>query len=247
VRPASRSFAPIALLGLSLSVAQQEPTARESFDRGVREYEAHRYARAERFFGDATRDNPTSADAWANLGTAAWAARDTAAAAIGWQRALRLDPMARDIRARLDLTPGIGGTGIPEVPPVSEALAAGVGVACWVSAWLLLAVGIRRGRPSWRAAAYGLGAVAIASAVAGVRVREARDARRLGVVVEATRLRSLPALGGEAGAPVLTGEVARTVREQGVWSLVRTRDDREGWIETERLEPIARPWATGRP
>jgi hypothetical protein len=76
-------------------------------------------------------------------------------------------------------------------------------------------------------------------------VREARNAKRLAVVVEASRLRSLPALGGEPGSPVLIGEVARTVREEGVWSLIRTGDDREGWVETDRLEPIARPWATG--
>ena len=41
-------------------------------------------------------------------------------------------------------------------------------------------------------------------------------------------------------------EVARTVREEGVWSLVRLGDDREGWLETDHLEPIARPWANGR-
>jgi hypothetical protein len=90
-----------------------------------------------------------------------------------------------------------------------------------------------------------LGIVAVACGVVGVRVREARDARRLAVVVEAARLRALPVLGSEAGSPVLTGEVTRTVREEGVWSLVRTADDREGWLETDRLEPIARPWASG--
>jgi hypothetical protein len=94
--------------------------------------------------------------------------------------------------------------------------------------------------------AYALGIVALCAGIAGIRVREAYDARRLGVVVEAARLRALPVLGGEAGAPILTGEVARTVREEGVWSLVRTGDEREGWIETAQLEPISKPWAHGR-
>src|SRR5262249_54074654 len=46
----SRSLAAVAMLGLSFGVSQSEPTARESFDHGTREYEARRFARAERFF-----------------------------------------------------------------------------------------------------------------------------------------------------------------------------------------------------
>ena len=246
-RPAySRSFASVALLGMSLTVAQQEPTARESFDRGVREYEARRFARAERFFAEAARAEPTSADAWANFGTAAWAARDTAAAAIGWQRALRLEPEAADARSRLDLTPGFGGSALSSVPPVAESTVALVGGTAWLLGWLLAALGIWRRRASMRYAAYGLGIVAVFSAIIGIRVREAYDARRLVVVVDAARLRSLPALGGEPGATLLTGEIARTVREEGVWSLVRMGDDREGWVETDRLEPVSRPWSDGR-
>ena len=245
VRPSMRAFAPI-MLGASLTLSQSAAPARESFDHGVREYDAHRYSRAERFFADAARDEPTSADAWANFGTAAWAARDTAAAAIGWQRALRLDPAATDVRSRLDLTPGFGGSKLAAVPPVTESFVALVGGLAWVLGWLCLAVGIWKRRAPWRYAAYSLGIVALLSGLAGVRVREAYDAKRLAIIVEPARLRALPVLGGEAGAPVLTGEVARTVREEGVWSLVRMGDDREGWMETDQLEPIARPWSNRR-
>jgi hypothetical protein len=245
-RASARSFGAVAVLGLTLGVAQSQPTARESFDHGAREYEARRFARAERFFAEAARAVPTSPDAWANFGTAAWAARDTAAAAIGWQRALRLDPLSGDARSRLDLTPGFGGSALASVPPVTESSVAVLGGSAWVLGWLFAAVGIWRRRAGWRYAAYTLGIVAVGSAVVGVRVREAFEARRLAVVVDAGRLRSLPVLGGEPGAPVLTGEVARTVREEGVWSLVRLGDDREGWLETDHLEPISRPWASGR-
>jgi len=164
---------------------------------------------------------------------------------IGWQRALRLDPLSGDVRSRLDLTPGFGGSALANVPPLTEFTAAAVGGGAWLLGWLLLAVGIWRRKAAFRYAAYALGIIAVASAIAGVRVREAFDARRLAVVVDADHLRSLPVLGGEPGAPVLTGEVARTVREEGVWSLVRLGDDREGWLETDHLEPIARPWANG--
>ena len=242
----TRAIGPVLVLALTVGVAQGEPSATESFDRGVREYEAQRYARAERFFAEAAKAEPTSADAWANFGTAAWAAHDTAAAAIGWQRALRLDPLATDVRSRLDLTPGFGGSDLATVPPISERLVAMLGGAAWLLAWLCGAVGIWRRRAGWRYAAYGLGIVAAIAAIAGVRVHEAYEAKRLVVVVEPERLRALPVLGGEPGAPILTGEVARTVRQEGVWSLVRTGDDREGWIQTDQLEPISRPWALGR-
>jgi hypothetical protein len=187
-----------------------------------------------------------SPDAWANFGTAAWAARDTAAAVIGWQRALRLDPLSGDVRSRLDLTPGFGGSALASVPPVNESTLAAVGGAAWLLGWLVLAVGVWRRKAVLRYVAYALGIVAVTGAVMGVRVREAYQARRLGVVVDADRLRSLPVLGSEPGAPVLAGEVARTIREEGVWSLVRLGDDREGWLETDHLEPIARPWSSGR-
>ena len=244
-RPYARSLTALAMLGLPLGTSQTE-TPREAFAHGLREYEAHRYARAERFFGEAARGEPGSSDAWANFGTAAWAARDTAAAAIGWQRALRLDPLAGDVRSRLDLTPGFGGSSIASVPPVSESTVAIVGGSAWALGWLFAAFGIWRRRAVWRYAGYALGIAALSCAILGVRVREAYDARRLAVVLEPGRLRSLPVLGSEAGAPVLTGEVARTVREEGVWALVRLGDDREGWIESDQLEPIARPWSNGR-
>jgi hypothetical protein len=244
-RASTRSLAMLGVVGLSLGGAQQE-TPHEAFAHGLREYEAHRYARAERFFGDAAKGDPSSSDAWANFGTAAWAARDTAAAAIGWQRALRLDPLAGDIRSRLDLTPGFGGSALATVPPVTESTVAIIGGTAWVLGWLCAALGIWRRRAVWRYAGYALGILAVSGAIVGVRVREAHDARRLAVVLEAGRLRSLPVLGSDAGAPVLTGEVARTVREEGVWSLVRLADDREGWIESDQLEPIAGPWSNGR-
>ena len=132
------------------------------------------------------------------------------------------------------------------MPPVNERVVALVGGLAWLIGWLCAAVGIGRRTARWRYAAYALGIVAVCAGIVGIRVREADEARRLSIVVEAARLRALPVLGGEAGAPVLTGEVALTVREEGVWSLVRLDDDREGWVETDQLEPIARPWASGR-
>ena len=74
----------------------------ELFGDGVRAYQSRDYASAQRVFGALARQEPRAPDAWANFGTASWAARDTARAVVGWQRALRLEPLAGDVRARLE-------------------------------------------------------------------------------------------------------------------------------------------------
>src|SRR6185437_1016770 len=51
-------------------------TARRDFDRGVSAYEARQFVMARSAFSRAARSEPWAPDAWANLGTAAWAAND---------------------------------------------------------------------------------------------------------------------------------------------------------------------------
>jgi hypothetical protein len=180
-----------------------------------------------------------SSDAWANFGTAGWAAHDTAAAAVGWQRALRIDPLAADVRDRLELTPGFQSGSIADVTPVPATWAALLAGALWLAAWALGAVAAwRRDRLIGRTG----GAIAVLAMVAGVagyRALESQRGERLAVITDGTLLRSLPALGGESGAPVLTGEVVETVGAQGVWTHVRLSDDRDGWIESARVQSIA--------
>jgi hypothetical protein len=74
--------------------------------------------------------------------------------------------------------------------------------------------------------------------VAGVGVHAVATGRKQSIVTRAGVLRVLPALGADPGANILTGELARTVAKQGAWSHVRTRDGRDGWIESERLQAL---------
>ena len=97
-----RGMAAFAVFGaVAIAVVADSPAS--VFQRGIEAYRHHAYSAAEAAFGLAALAEIRSPDAWANYGTAAWASGDTAHAADGWQRAVRLDPLAPDLRHRIGL------------------------------------------------------------------------------------------------------------------------------------------------
>lgn len=222
---------------LAGSTPEEEHTL---FQRGSREYRERRFVDAERSFGEITRIAPDAPDAWANFGTVAWAAGDTAAAAVGWQRALRLEPMARDVRSHLAMYQPTSARSFAWVPPLSmQALAVAVAVL-WIGAWLLALVR-SAGRTSIRRntiAVTALGAVLLVAV--GILLDERLAARGLSVVGEVTTLRALPALAGDAVLTVHAGSIVRALSRRGEWELVQLENGREGWIEAPMLVSIAR-------
>jgi hypothetical protein len=46
-------------------------------------------------------------------------------------------------------------------------------------------------------------------------------------------------LGAEQGAEILTGDVARVMGVQGVWTRIRLPDRRRGWVESSRVRTLA--------
>jgi tetratricopeptide (TPR) repeat protein len=219
-------------------------TARRDFDRGVAAYDGRQFAAARSAFTTAARDEPWAADAWANLGTAAWAAHDTATAAAGWQRALRLEPTAPDLRDRLQLAEPNGFGSIGFVAPLSSALTFWVAAVAWCVAWLFatLLAFQRRGahRVGVRRAAYATGLAGVLLLFAALDLDQQQAARNLAVIRSTSRISSDPALGGEAKGTAVIGEVARAVRRQGAWTLVSLDDERSGWIESTRLISLER-------
>jgi tetratricopeptide (TPR) repeat protein len=214
---------------------------------GVRAYGARRYEDARRAFRAAAAAAPRAPDAWANAGTAAWAAGDTLGAAVGWQRALRLDPRAEDVRDRLLLLPAAHGGWIAAVPPVPSDWVAAAALALWTAAGaaaLALArrAGARARTPGALSRVVGYGAAGAAAAIACALVlADVAAARKLAIVRQHDVLRSEPALAGEAGEPARLTEVARVETRQGVWARVALDGDRGGWIASDRLEPLALP------
>lgn len=220
---------------VALGAIVQPPAAR-LFAAGVSAYETGEWRAARDAFGRAAALAPRAPDAWANFGTAAWQASDSAAAAVGWQRAVRLEPLATDVRERLELLPADTDGSISRVPPVTVSVAAALGLALWVLAWVLVVVHQRRRLPlRWAGLAW---AATLLVAVYAADASDRLTGRRLAVVADPAPLRASPALGAERAGALLVGEVARVEEQRGAWSRVALDAGRDGWIETDRLVPL---------
>lgn len=200
-------------------------------------YEGGTYAQAAHLFLDVTRIQPRLPDAWANVGTAAWMAADTARAVQGWQRALRLTPLDQGLRDRLARARAVQDRGLARVPPVPVQLPPVLLLLSWSLGWGVLA------RRAWRRRSVALPATWLSVACAVVLlgaawVDELQRGTRLAVVARPEPLRVLPVLGADLGPAPLTGEVARILQRQGAWVRVRLDGDRAGWIAAELLLPL---------
>ncbi|MEO6446762.1 MAG: BatD family protein [Gemmatimonadaceae bacterium] len=238
-RTGARVVAVVGLLaGGVLAGAVDDATVRARFAHGMELYDGGRYDAAVEEFRAVARDVPRAADAWANMGTAGFQANDTATAAIGWQHALRLEPLASDVRGNLEATPGFDAGFPGDVPPIPLDLAALVGTLLWLGGWGVLAWGAWRRSREGRA----LGALSVGLSflvlLGSLSLAEKLSGRHHVIVVAPERLRISPALSAEVGSEVMTGESARETGQQGVWSRLRFPDGRTGWMESRRLESL---------
>lgn len=237
IRRAGAAAIVLLAVSLAVSLAAQSPlSARAYFERGMTTYAAGSAAPAASDFLRAAQAVPGATAAWANAGTAGWMAGDTALAVVGWQRALRLDPLDDVSRDRLSLIGADAGAGRESVWPIPRRMPAWMALALWLAAWIALWRGEHR--------RIALAAVVVAIALAGTAlVQQTRltDAR-VAVVAQPAPLRLLPALGAEAGATPLTGELVRVLQRDGLWVRVAASGGREGWIDGGRLLTLdARP------
>ena len=225
-----RALAVLLVVGTGVATARDVDPDAAVFRAALSTWDAGDVPAAREGFVDVARRRPRSADAWMNAGTTAWVLGDTAQAVVGWQRALRLEPMAEDARTRLALTPSFRDGVLGDVPPVPVTALAMVALVIWAFAWWR--PGPAPGR--WLAMALVLGGTSVA-------VHEQQMGRRQVVVAADESLRDLPAVSGATGARVTVGETARLLAQQGNWSRIRMRDGREGWIDATQTEALEVP------
>ena len=237
----ARAVVPLLVLIASIAAFAAPHLAwTRSFDAGVRAYGAGTYDRAASLFARAADLAPRSQDAWANVGTASLAASDTARAVVGWERALRLDPLDAESRDRLQAVaaPAIGSAGFVAPLPVNPVAIAGA--ACWLFFWLSLAIPSRRRPRILRFAGnvtLVLGVSLLASAVAQHWHLDPRD---VGVVRRAGALREEPAPDASVAGQVTTGEVVALGRHEGGWVRVSHAGGRAAWMPVATILPLAR-------
>ncbi|HET7188780.1 MAG TPA: BatD family protein [Gemmatimonadaceae bacterium] len=241
VRPRIDGITPMILFATvwftATAVAMPDAVLR-TFGDGVQAYERGQYATAQRLFARTAARAPRAPDAWANLGTAAWARGDTAHAVVGWQRALRLDPLDDETREHLALVqpPVIGAPGyVAPVPVNALALAA---LLLWTAAWLALAFQAVRRTPHVRPIAGGALAVALVALAAALELQDRGGVRGLGVLRGARELLESPSPDGAVAVAAAAGEVGTLGVREGAWVRLSLGGGRAGWVPAAAVLPL---------
>jgi hypothetical protein len=242
VNAEARSRILLALLALGLAGgcarAANSVEVLQAFAEGHTAYAGRDFARSREAFRRASSLAPRDAAVWANLGSAAWAARDTATAVLGWQRALRLDPTSSDVRERLARVPAPQHRGAARVWAVSPLPVLALGLVLWVAGWGWAYAQTAANRHSrWPLVALLAALVCLGT---GAWLDTTLAARDLVVLAEPAPLRALPALGADPGAMPITGEIARVTERRGVWLRLELDGGRAGWYPAERVFALAR-------
>jgi hypothetical protein len=217
--------------GVAIASAKGVADARRFFDGGVTAYGQHNFVSARESFMASVNAEPRAPDAWANLGTASWAVSDTARSVAAWQRALRMEPLAPDLRDRVELVHSLAWDSAGWVPPLPAAWVFNLGAGLWLAAWLVAAVRGAR-QLAWRSFPLTIASAAsILLLIAGFVLSDRASGRRVAVMRRTESLSVDPQLGGERGPTALIGEVVRVTGQQGAWVRARLDDGREGWVE----------------
>ena len=221
--------------------ALQRNRAVQDFQSGVTAYGHRDFGAARNAFARVVASQPRAADAWANLGTAAWAARDTVRAVVGWRRALDLEPLASDARDRLALVHGVTILSPGYVPPVPLNAVLVFLAGCWLVACAAWHPTLRRRYPGLGTLSVPLASAAAVLGLCAIAVAGRLDAHGLAVVRADTMLSNDPALGADRGAEVVTGETVRVLSQQGAWSRVELDGGRQGWLPAQQLVALDAP------
>ena len=194
-------------------------------------------------FARAVAAEPSAPDAWANLGTAAWASADTVRSVVGL--AARAAPRAAApptcASASSWCTPCRWIVGIRAADSASwrvQCRGAALGVWRGVRRWLALDSQAPRStrRSLADARAWSPACSRIVGFALGDRDVGAASRRRASHRFAERRSRRSAAISGRRA---IIGEVVRVTARQGAWTRVRLDDGREGWMR-ERARRLAR-------
>ena len=221
----------VAAIAVGASALMAIDPAANHFARGVSSYLREDFGQAQEAFATSATMEARSADAWANLGTAAWTGSDTALAVLGWRQAMALEPSAADVRERLDIVGELSPTAPGWAPSLPRNALVYSFAILWLAAWGIAWVA-RRPHPWAARLPIPLGASALLVGLMAIEVESRVAGERIAIVRRAASLSSDPALGMDRGPAVGTGEMVKIVGRRGVWIRVEASADREGWLSS---------------
>ena len=232
------------LLGFGATSNARAQASPDAWNGAVSAYKSRSYVSAAEGFLRIAIASPRDADALTNWGIASWAAGDTVSAVMAWQRAVRLDPLAADLREDMLLLPSGAREGVAEVPMVPVSTFAYAGLAAWAFGWLALAWVLLRKRRKLSALpmlrSFAVTAIILGAAGVGAAAWGARQLRSVGlsVVVRPETMRASPAPEADALGGAATGDIVRVDRRAAMWVLVKHADGRAGWLPSDHLTPL---------
>ena len=232
---------PVVLIGAILAtatVAIASDSASISFASGVSSYLRQDYPAARSAFTQAASLEPRSAEAWANFGTASWAAADTASAVLGWRQALSLDPGARDLQARIGALRPVDASSPGWVPAMPAHLMVWLFAALWLAAWTLAWIG-RRSLDTLTRQTAPLAVLAVLVGLIAIKIDDKVSGADTAVIRQRLSLSTDPAMGMDRGPTVSVGEMVRVAGRRGSWVRVEAADGRSGWVSDAQVVLIA--------
>ena len=237
----TRALLLVAAVVLSAGVVSAFPDGlTRTFAEGVSAYDHAAFTTSQRLFARVAARAPRAADAWANLGAAAWSRGDSASAARAWQRAMRLEPLDDESRDRLEafVPPILTANGY--VPPVPVSAVAFAALVCWLAAWILLALPIQVRPFASRAIAGGALAVSVVLLLGALELNERLDPSSLGVLRTTRPLTEAPGSTAQLASGNI-GETARLGAREGAWVWIAIDRGRAGWVPASSVLPLDAP------
>lgn len=225
-------------LGVSATSLLAHPAGVEqTFAEGLQAYDRAAFSASAQLFSRVVSRVPNAEDAWVNLGTAEWAANDTAGAVRAWQRALRLDPLDGEARDRLDGAQAASLRSPGYVPPLPVDVLAFAALGCWLVGWLVLAIPPSRRPSSTRGIAGAALVIAVVCLAGAFEVRDRLDPRGLGVLTVSRLLFDAP--GSQAAvASGTVGEIGQLGARDGEWVRIALDGSRGGWVPVASVLPL---------
>jgi tetratricopeptide (TPR) repeat protein len=228
-------------------LAQDAEVPPDSFEEGLRAYAEGDYDAARRAYEKLVAGGSLDPAVFLNLGHADYRAGRVVPAAINYRRALALDPS--NTAARSSLEHVLGELGVP-APGLGFAEIVGQYISFdllvllgsllfWAGLLLvvfaLFSAGRRRGLAFPGILLALLGATAVAVSWAGdSRIALARTA----MVTDTTAALAAPSANAQKMADLAKTQVVRIIASRDDWSLVRLPVGVDGWVKTDKLEPV---------
>lgn len=243
-----RIIAAFLLLGVSLCA--QTPDAAPLFDEANRLYAAQDYQGARRAYEKLVKSGTRNAAVFLNLGHAEYRLERPALAAINYRRALALDPANSAARSSLEHvqrelgqpSPGVGFADLAG-QYISFDLLALLGSLLFWAGLLLVVFAVFSGQRRTGLLLLGI-LVAVAGSTA-VAVSWAGDSRialaQISVVTDDAMARTAPAENGQKLSDLKKGAAVRVLASRDGWSLVRLPVGVDGWMPSDKLEPVFLP------